>query len=301
MTDLQVHNIYFLEVLEGFRKRLRDQGRPASNAKTLISQAKELLHYMENNEVGDIAGITQQKLEEYIEYLFHRPNKRRTGGLSVAYINKHREAVLRLLEYIYDKPMGESGYYFPHYKPDTKHIEILTIEEVSKVYKATDNTLVGITDRAILSLLYGCGLRRGELYNLEVTDIDFAKGLIRLDNTKTKYERDVIMSPKVQQCLEEYLYNAREIMLPMNSQVSYVIVTEKGTRMSLPTIPFRVKKMVANAGITKHIMPHGLRHSIGTHLLEQLTLEEVSAFLGHRHLDSTQIYTHIKEAADEEF
>lgn len=301
MKNLQVHNVHFLEVLEGFAKRLRDQGRPKSNAKTIVNQAREFLYCLENKGIDDIFKVTQQEVDDYITYLFNRPNRRKAGGLSIAYINKHREAVLRLLEYIHEKPLGESGFYIPHYKHQAQLKEILTVEEMVLVYQATDDTLTGITDRVMLSLLYGCGLRKGELHNLEVNDIDFGKGVIRLDNTKTKYERDVVMSPKVQQCLEEYLYNAREIMLPSHSTETHVMVTERGEKMSLATIPLRLKKLIARAGIKKNITPHGLRHSIATHLLEDLSLEEVAQFLGHRHLDSTQVYTHIKEAQDGRF
>lgn len=300
MKYLKIQTLEFQKAVDGFKKRLKDQGRPIVNVERAVTKVKEFLRYMEENGVDSLNKITQRKIEKYFQYLIMRPNLRRGGGLSASYINKHRDAILRFVEYIHERPMGESGIFIPIYKWKKRPKEILTVEEVTAMFQATDNTLMGITDRAILSMLYGCGLRRGELHNLELNDIDFARGVLRLDNTKTKHEREVVMSPRVVSCLEEYLYNARTIMLAPNSTETHVLVTEQGDWMDINTIPFRVKRMVKMAGITKNITPHSLRHSIATHLLGELTLEEVAQFLGHRNLDSTQIYTHLKEAMYEE-
>ena len=295
MKKLQLHNANFNQRLHDFVKRVNDQGVSNSGKQSLVNHTKEFLHFMEDRGLEYVSKITQKAIEDYFEYLQYRPNQRRGGGLHTNTINKHRESVLRFMEFLTDTKTGESGFYIRHLKPTPEVKEILTLEEVKAIYEATDNTLAGITDRCILSLLYGCGLRKREMYNLEVTDIDLVRGVIRLDNTKTKHQRDVVMSPKVQNCLEEYLYTAREIMLPPTVNVTHVVVTDRGRRMTLPTIHFRVKRMVKRAGIEKNVTAHGFRHSIATHMLGDLTLEEVGEFLGHKHLDSTQIYTHLKE------
>ena len=296
MYHNKIQQFQFQDALKGFSKRICDQGKSNSYVKSMSTHVAEFLQFLEQERIEQLKAITQKNIDAYFHYLEYRPNKRRAGGLSTSYINKHREAVLRFMEYTKGTKTGESGFYVPYLRHYTYEKDILSTAEVRLLYEATDNTLKGITDRAILSLLYGCGLRKGEAHNLEVNDIDFSRGLIRLDNTKTKNERDVVISPKVQTYLEEYLYNAREMMLPLNSNETHVLATELGRRMSIHTIPWRIKMMAERAGIKKNITAHGLRHSIATHLLEELSLEEVSHFLGHKHLDSTQIYTHIKEA-----
>lgn len=295
MKNLTIHNPEFIECLNGFHRRMKDQGRKPNSCEALMNNVRELLHYMENNQVDSLKKITQQKVDQYFKHLSIRPNQRRVGLLSTAYINKHSEAVLRFIEYLEGVNIGQSRIFIRNLKSDTKERTVLSEEEVSLMFNSQDNSLVGLTNKAILALLYGCGLRRSELYNLEMNDLDMVRGVIRLERTKTKHHREVPMSSIVQHHLEQYLYNAREIMLPPGAPETHLLVTYRGRRMSIMTISYRVASLGEVAGIVKKVTPHMLRHSIATHLLGELTLSEVAEFLGHRHLDSTQIYTHLKE------
>jgi integrase/recombinase XerD len=296
MADLTLTNFHFQDLLKGFSKRLKDQGRSKSLYKSAMMHTEEFLWFLERMGVAHSRDITQHAVTRYFEYIGSRPNLRREGGLSSAYINKHRQVVLRFLEYVFNTKTGESGFSIPHIKNVSALKDVLSREEITLLYLSTDNAAEGITNRAMLSLLYGCGLRRGELHNLEVNDIDFNRSVIHISKTKTKRERQVVMSSKVQDHIEEYVYSAREQLLPPHSTEPYFLVSSRGYHMSIHNIIFRVKKMTKEAGIEKNITPHTFRHSIATHLLEEMSLEEVGNFLGHRSLDSTQIYTHIKEA-----
>jgi integrase/recombinase XerD len=296
MADLTLTNFHFQDLLKGFSKRLRDQGKSISHYQSAIMHAEEFLWFLERMGVAHSRDITQHAVTRYFEYINSRPNLRREGGLSSAYINKHRQGVLRFLEFVFNTKTGESGFSVPHIKNLSTLKDILSREEITLLYQSTDNSPEGITNRAILSLLYGCGLRRGELHNLEVNDIDFHRSIIHIKKTKTKRERQVVMSSKVQDHIEEYVYSAREQLLQAGSTEPYFLISSRGERMSIHNIIFRVKKMAREAGVEKNITPHTFRHSIATHLLTEMSLEEVGDFLGHRSLDSTQIYTHIKEA-----
>jgi integrase/recombinase XerD len=295
MKRLKLYNPEFIEQHKAFKKRVTDMGKSKSSIENLTNRINEFFHFLEQNNIHSTKKITQKIILKYYDYLQTRTNLRTGGTLSNKYIDKHGEAVLRYMEMLTHRKKGESGFDFPFPKQASREVEVLTQDEVARMYKMIDNTRFGISNKVILSLLYGCGLRCGELHQLELKDIDFVKREIRLSNTKTKHEREVPMSNMVVKCLEEYLYHGRNLLLPKQHCETYVMINLKGFQMSTQTIATRVKYMVQAAGITKHIPPHALRHSIATHLLENLTLEEVAEFLGHKSLDSTQIYTHLKQ------
>ena len=294
MKNIEIKNLEFIEQLKGFKTRLTQQGRPVFTVNSIESNIKEFMYFLSGIEVESTAQITQARIDKYFSYLSTRKNTRRGGGLANSYINKQRESVLRFMEYLTESKLGKSGFVVPHLKPEIKEKDILSKEEMEVLFNSCDGTLVGITNKCMLALLYGCGMRKNELYSLEINDIDLSKGLIRLDNTKTRQERDIVMTTRIQQIVEEYIYSARNMMLPIESNATHVIVTERGQRMGKETITWRVREMASRAGIEKRVTPHLFRHSIATHLMDDLSLEEIAEFLGHKCIDSTQIYTKIK-------
>lgn len=294
MNKLGLKSIEFNDTLNAFRTRLKQEGRSEKDQKYFPFHIEEFFAYLESKGIESISTNAQAKIDDFISYLInHRKNKRTGLPIAPTYINKYRDAILRLVEFLTNSLSGESSIFIEYLKPDKSVKEVLSKEEIDSLFNSCNNTLSGITDKCLLALLYGCGMRKGEVHSLEVSDIDFSKGLIRLDQTKTKQERDVVMSPSVRRILEEYLYTARTLMLANNTEETYVMVTEQGRQMSLATIPWRLNKMAERTQIEKKLHAHLFRHSIATHLLEELTLEEVAEFLGHKCLDSTQIYTHI--------
>ncbi len=142
--------------------------------------------------------------------------------------------------------------------------------------------------------MYGCGLRRKEVLQLEISEIDLNKGRIHIEKSKTKHARDVPMSKAVQRNIEEYLFNVRNVMLDVNSELTSFLITERGTKMSNSTLAKVMEKLSQKINIGKTITCHLLRHSIATHLHRYMTIEDVAKFLGHKTLDSTMIYTHLK-------
>lgn len=294
MIKLELKSIEFNETLNAFRTRLKQEGRSEKDQKYFPIHIEEFFGFLESKGIDSIKGNVQAKIDKYFMYLKNERRNQKTGmPIAPSYINKHREAVLRLMEFITEIPVSVSNIFIEYLKPDKSVKEVLSKGEIDRLFASCDNTFSGITDKCMLALLYGCGMRKGEVHTLEVSDIDFSKGLIRLDQTKTKHERDVVMSPSVRRILEEYLYTARTMMLADNTSETFVMVTEQGNQMSLGTIPFRLNKMAERVQLDKKLHAHLFRHSIATHLLENLSLEEVAHFLGHKCLDSTQIYTHI--------
>lgn len=250
---------------------------------------------MECQKVADIKDVKQGHIDGYFDYLKHRKNNRRLGGLSDAYLEKHREAVLRFMEFVLGVDVGQSPYFILKFQKQRIPKDILTEEEISQLFKEQDNSMDGIRNKAILSILYGCGLRKGELYNLNIGDIDMAKDIVRIKQSKTAQQRNVPMSPQVKQHIEIYLYSVRELLRPEQHSETALLLNNNGKRLSLNGIQKKIVVMAKASHIEKPITAHRLRHAIATHLLGDFNIEEVALFLGHKNIDSTQIYTQIKE------
>ncbi len=170
--------------------------------------------------------------------------------------------------------------------------EILTIEEIKKLYATTDESLLGYRDRAILALYYGCGMRRREVERLECGDICFESDLLHVKPGKNYCNRFVPMSSGVVRDLKDYEKFSRPYLAFVD--VRRYVVGLYGKAINGEQMRSRIKKMMKESNIDKNISLHNLRHSIATHLLQAgMSLEQIGVFLGHRSLDSTQIYARI--------
>ena len=298
MKKLELHNIAFIEALEQFKTRLQIQGVSETQVYSKPNSVKEFLHYLEQKGIGNLNQINQKLVSEYFDYLKNRPLQTKDGTMSPAYLLKHRESILRFIEFVMSQEheigQGQSGIQIRIDNSEKLPKEILLEEEVETLFNTCDNSMLGIRDKAILSLLYGCGLRRKEVLQLEISEIDLNKGRIHIEKSKTKHARDVPMSKAVQRNIEEYLFNVRNVMLDVNSELTSFLITERGTKMSNSTLAKVMEKLSQKINIGKTITCHLLRHSIATHLHRYMTIEDVAKFLGHKTLDSTMIYTHLK-------
>jgi integrase/recombinase XerD len=150
----------------------------------------------------------------------------------------------------------------------------------------------------MLALYYGCGLRRSEGLKLTLTDIDFGKGRLLIRIPKNKRDRYVLMSPKVQQMVEEYVYQARDLYLVEGSKHERLLIGERGTPIHTETLRSRIiilwQKVKERYFVEKDCTGlHTLRHSLGTHLyMAGMDIGKIALLLGHRTLETTQLYIH---------
>jgi len=188
------------------------------------------------------------------------------------------------LEYFFKNVLNES-LSIPKPKRNKKIPEILTKEEIRKMLEVTSN----IKHKLILKVLYGCGLRVGEIINLQKKDINFEEGLVHVKLAKGKKDRFVKIPEKLEEELENYCkINNDEIIFPSN----------RGGKLTKKTIGKIVENAAAKAGIKKEVYPHLLRHSFATHLLESgVDLRIIQKLLGHSDIKTTQIYTQISQAS----
>ncbi|MBE6308089.1 MAG: site-specific tyrosine recombinase XerD [Bacteroidales bacterium] len=171
---------------------------------------------------------------------------------------------------------------------------VLTLQEIDDIINAIDlSKKEGQRNRAIIEILYSCGLRVSEVCNLKRSDLYLTEGFIRVTGKGDK-QRLVPISPRAIAELEAYDADRSAIAIKPGYE-DYVFVSERLKKSLSRIMVFRmIKELVAAVGITKNVSPHTFRHSFATHLLEGgANLRIIQAMLGHESISTTEIYTHI--------
>ncbi len=154
---------------------------------------------------------------------------------------------------------------------------------------------LGLRDRAMLEVLYACGLRVSELVGLTLEQVSLRQGVLRAFGKGSK-ERLVPLGEEAMVWLERYLGEARDVLLA-GRPCDALFPSQRGEQMTRQAFWYRIKLHARTAGIAKAISPHTLRHAFATHLLNHgADLRSVQMLLGHSDLSTTQIYTHIARA-----
>lgn len=175
--------------------------------------------------------------------------------------------------------------------------ETLTEEEVERLLNAPNtNKPQGVRDRAMLEVLYACGLRVSELIGLTLGQVNLNHGVIRVTGKGNK-ERLIPFGEQANEWISRFVKEARADLLKNNRQCDALFITNRGAAMTRQAFWHLIKKYSKNVGITKHLSPHTLRHAFATHLLNHgADLRVVQMLLGHSDLSTTQIYTHVAQA-----
>jgi tyrosine recombinase XerD len=171
--------------------------------------------------------------------------------------------------------------------------EVLSAEEVDMLENSIDlSKWEGHRNRAIIEVLFSCGLRVSELVNLKLSNLYIDEQYVRIFGKGSK-ERLVPISPKALKELNNWFYD-RNLMKIKPGEEDYVFLNRRGAHLTRTMILIMIKQQAEIAGITKTISPHTLRHSFATALLEGgADLRAIQAMLGHESIGTTEIYTHI--------
>ena len=183
-----------------------------------------------------------------------------------------------------------------HPKLEKKLPVFLNIQEVEKLLEApSSSSLFGQRDRAMLELLYSCGLRVSELISLSYHNINLKEEFIRIHGKGNK-ERVLPMGEVAIDYLMKYETNARPMLLKNGQSDSYFL-SNRGSAMTRQNFFYIIKAYANQVGIDKPLSPHSLRHAFATHLVQKgADLRSVQLMLGHSDISSTQLYTHIQNA-----
>jgi integrase/recombinase XerD len=298
MKNLPLEIPHYEQQTIAFKAWLKTLGYSDSACYNLPHHLREFFHWLEQHSLFEITAIQQAHIDTYFSYLSTRKNQRRGGSLSAGYLNKHRECFTKYGTFLRLTTGHKLPINIKYIKVRSVPPQIATIKEVKQLYKACDETPQGLRDLATLALYYGCGLRRKEGVTLDVQDIDLARKLVHVRRSKNGRERYVPMSEFSAKMLEHYLFDGRHLLTVKRTDEDALLIGRWGRRISIESLPKRLEIRVertANKSLqNKNISLHKLRHSIATHLLEAgMPLHKIAKFLGHKSLDSTQVYTHI--------
>ena len=178
-------------------------------------------------------------------------------------------------------------------KKEQKLPDVLSAEEIEKLLAFSDSSPLKIRNRALLELLYGTGLRVSELASLKVSDLHMTMGFLRCYGKGAK-ERIVPLGNLATKATETYLETARPHLIRKRQTENTLFVNHHGRPLTRQGIWKILHKACMDAGITKRITPHTLRHSFASHLLENgADLRSVQEMLGHSDISTTQIYMHV--------
>ena len=170
----------------------------------------------------------------------------------------------------------------------------LSEEEVERLIQAPNvDDDIGLRDRAMLELIYACGLRVSELISLDILNINLRQGVIRVIG-KGEKERLVPMGEEALHWIERYINKSRPNFIKADNKITEVFLSKRGKAMTRQTFWYRLKEYAQLASINKELSPHTLRHAFATHLINHgADLRTVQLLLGHSSLSTTQIYTEV--------
>jgi integrase/recombinase XerD len=261
-----------MEQIEKFKQYLRSKRYSESTVTTYSEALKSFLVFYREKPVAE---ITNEDVIVYNnEYILK-------NNLSASYQNQVTNAIKLYFQTIRETKIMVDKIHRP--KRSKVLPNVLSKEEVKLILNAHSN----IKHKMMLSLIYSCGLRRGELLALKPVHIDSKRNIVLLKNSKGKKDRIAPLSPKILEMLREYYVSFR----PTSFLFEGVIPGEPYSEKSLQCV---LKQALKKVGITKPVSLHWLRHSYATHLLESGTdLRYIQELLGHSSSKTTEIYTHV--------
>ncbi|REJ82812.1 MAG: integrase [Bacteroidetes bacterium] len=260
--------------LEDFRKYLEASRYSKSTVESYTQALKIFLDGFPNRESRDITD------EEVLKF-FHRYAHQ--GNLSISWQRMMINAIKHYFSRIADRKINLDKIVLP--KKDRKLPNVLSKEEVQALLRASFN----VKHRAMLSLIYCCGLRRGELLSLKLHDVDSTRNVLVIRQAKGRKDRIAPLPEKMIDQLREYY--------KMYRPETYLFEGDKpGNRYSERSLENVFHRARKKSGIRKPATLHWLRHSYATHLMEAGTdLRYIQELLGHKSSRTTEIYTHVSK------
>lgn len=276
----------FLEYIEIERGR---------SVKTVENYDRYLQRFFDFAKISDPKDISEEKVRTFRLWLNRQEGTE--GFLKRRTQNYYLIALRAFLKYLQKRGISSlSPERIELAKLPQRTVDLITIEELNRLMEAVarGKEEQNLRDRAILELLFSTGLRVSELCALNA-DIDLSRDELSVRGKGDKV-RVVFLSPEAKGAVMDYLKARKDMEEPLF--VSYGKNTQKGDRRLTPrSVERMIKRYAAEAGITKKVTPHIIRHSFATDLLQNgADLRSVQALLGHANIATTQVYTHVTDS-----
>lgn len=277
-----------LSLPEKFRRYLLlEKSLSKSSVEAYMFDLRKLMEYVGTRDL-ELTDVKHEDLLDFIACLHGLGISPRSQARIISGIRSFYKYLL-IEEYIEQDPcelieLPNLGRHIP---------EVLSVDEIDRIVNAIDDSKdEAQRDRAIIEVLYGCGLRVSELVNLKLTDISWKEEFVRVIGKGNKQRLAPISTRALKQI--EYYLPFRSSIDVKKGEEDYLFISKRGKHLSRITVFHIVKVLAARAGITKDISPHTFRHSFATHLLERgANLRAIQVMLGHESISTTEIYTHM--------
>ena len=264
-----------------------EKGLSANTIEAYTDDLNKLFQFVENEGLN-LLQIRYVDLQQFIAQLSDIGISPRSQARIISGIKSFYRFLL-LEDYLHTDPteLLESP------KIGMKLPEVLSVEEINHILGSIDLSLpAGQRNRAMLEVLYSCGLRVSELIRLKYSDIYFDEEFIRVEG-KGKKQRLVPISQAAIHEIRNYLYTRRHVSTQKGFE-DILFLNQRGTGLSRVMVFYVIKQHAELVGINKTISPHTFRHSFATHLLEGgANLRAIQLMLGHEKITTTELYTHI--------
>jgi site-specific recombinase XerD len=241
-----------------------------STVKTYVTFFEQFINYHKNRALET---LDEQDVRVFLQHLIQ-------NGQSNSSVNQ----AINAIKFYYEVVLGMPNRFYEIERPrkESRLPKVISKEEVLAIIEHTNN----IKHRCIVQMLYSAGLRRNELLNLKLKDIDSKRMLVRVEDSKGNKDRLTLLSRNVLSDLRKYYIKYEP--------ETYLFEGKKGQKYSATSVLNIVKRAADKAGIRCRVTPHVLRHSFATHLLEAGTdLRQIQVLLGHSSTKTTEIYTHL--------
>ncbi len=283
-------------LIERYRSRLELKNFAPRTIETQLGALKLLLRFLEETGQPDIAACTTEALRAFQRWHFYQPTHR-GAARGIAYQNRVLSTVKSLFKFLHEETLIARDPAAPleHARePQTLPRNILTPQEARRIIEAPDTgTPLGYRDRAILETLYATGIRKNELMNLTVADVNPDEELLRINGGKGAKDRVAPLTQAAARFLETYIKAIRPKLLAGRS-TDRLFLSLRGLPIARNTLGALVEKYARLARVKKRVTCHLWRHSCATHLLQRkANLRHVQELLGHRSLATTERYLHL--------
>ncbi|WP_299090058.1 tyrosine recombinase XerC [uncultured Metabacillus sp.] len=253
---------------------------------------EDFFSFMKEQVILHLEEITYNDTRLYLTQLHKRKYSRKTISRKVSSLRSFFKFLVR------EEKLTENPFTLVSLpKKEQKIPEFLFGEEIEKLFTVSDcTTPLGQRNQALIEVLYGTGIRVGECCNIRLSDLDLFIGTVLIHGKGGK-QRYVPFGSYAQDAIERFMNEGRKQLISRHKdtdQHSYLFVNHRGCKLTDRGVRHILNEMIKKASSTLHIHPHMFRHTFATHMLnEGADMRSVQELLGHAHLSSTQLYTHV--------
>ncbi len=226
--------------------------------------------------------ITEDQIKEYLYYLIRKKHISKSA----------QNQVINAIKAYYEKVLGQDQkiYHLKRPRKDFKLPNVMSKEEIKRLLGNISN----LKHKCLIAVMYGGGLRAGELTRLKIEDVNFEQGTLFIRDSKGGKDRYTLLSQVGGKLLKQYLVEYQPRI--------WLFEGQRGDHYSIRSLQKVFERGLKKAGISRPLTSHSLRHSFATHMIEQhADLETVRRLLGHHSIKTTQIYLHVSRCHMEQF